>query len=391
MKFMMLFPAVLIDFPNSKVCLIGEWSIAPSIRDLFNHSLHTGQIPSEWKSANVTPVHKKEQKEPAENYRTISLLPILGKVLEHCVCVRFYDHIKHLVTESQHGFLRQRSCVTQLLSVLHAIGQSLVKNIQTDIVYLDFANAFNSVDHQILLQKLKSYGMRGQLYKWFVDYLNGHCQRVVIDGASSHWAPVTSGVPQGSILGPILFVIFINDLPDILSNEKMASLYADDTEVYNPIRSIADCEKVQQSLTNLECWSRDNNLDFNSSKRKVLTITRKISPWTYAYQMNSKAVLRVEKELGVCVNSNLSWNDHIFTITAKGNKMLGLLKRTCPLMTNTTVRWTLYLTLVRSQLSYATEVWSPYTAKLISKVESVQRRATAWILKLKRGEIAYKQ
>ena len=309
------------------------------------------------------------------------------------MCVRFFDHIRHLITESQHGFLRQRSCVTQLLSALHAIGQSLDKNVQTDIVYLDFAKAFDSVDHQILLQKLKSYGVRGQLYKWFVDYLNGRCQRVVIDGASSHWAPVTSGVSQGSILGPILFVIFINDLPDILPNEKMASLYADGTKVFNPIRSIADCEKVQQSLTNLECWSRNNNLDFNSSKCKVLTITRKKSPLTYAYQMNSKAVLRVEKEkdLGVCVNSNLSWHDHIFTITAKGNKMLGLLKRTCPLLTNTTVRRTLYLTLVRSQLSYATEAWSPYTAKLISKVESVQRRATVWILKLKRGEIAYKQ
>jgi hypothetical protein len=138
---------------------------------------------------------------------------------------------------------------------------------------------------------------------------------------------------------------------------------------------------------------RDNNLDFNSSKCKVLTITRKKSPLTYTYQMNSKAVSRVEKEkdLGVCVNSNLSWNVHIFTITAKRNKMLGLLKRTCPLLANTTVRWMLYLTLVRSQLSYATEVWSPHTTKLISKVESVQRRATAWILKPKRGEITYKQ
>ena len=193
--------------------------------------------------------------------------------MERCVCVRFYDHIRNLITESQHGFLRQRSCVTQLLSVLHAIGQSLDKNIQTDIVYLDFAKAFDSVDHQILLQKLKSYGVRGQLYKGFVDYLNGRCQREVFDGASSHWAPVTSGVPQGSILERILFVIFINDLPEILPNQKMASLYADDTKLYNSIRSIADCEKVQQSLTNLECWSRDNNLDFNSSKCKVLTTT----------------------------------------------------------------------------------------------------------------------
>ncbi len=172
----------------------------------------------------------------------------------------------------------------------------------------------------------------------------------------------------------------------------MGALYADDTKVYNSIRSIAGCEKVQQALTNLECWSRNNNLDFNSSKCKVLTITRKKYPLTYDYQMNSKAVSRVEKEkdLGACVNSNLTWNDHIFTITAKGNRMVGLLKRTCPLLTNTTVRRTLYLTLVRSQLTYDTEVWSRHTTKLISKVESVQRRATAWILKSKR-ELPYKQ
>ena len=230
--------------------------IAPSICVLFNRSLHTGNVPSQWKSANVAPVHKKDLKEPAEHYRPISLLPIVGKVLERCVCIRLYDHVKHLITKAQHGFLRRRSCVTQLLSVLHTIGQ---------------------------------------LYDWFVDYLSGRRQRVVVNGATSSWAPVTSGVPQGSLLGPFLFVIFINDLPDILRDETLAALYADDTKLYEPITSVGDCENVQQALTNLDQWNRENNLDFNESKCKVLTITRRKSPLTYAYHMNSKKLSRGER------------------------------------------------------------------------------------------------
>ena len=370
-----------------------SFQIAPSVCELFNHSLHTGQIPSEWKSANVTPVHKKDRKEPAENYRPISLLPILGKVLEREVCFRLYDHVKHQITKFQHGFLRQRSCVTQLLSVLHNIGQSLDKNIQTDIIYLDFAKAFDSVDHNILLHKLKLYGVTGHLHEWFADYLSGRCQRVVIDGVVSSWAPVTSGVPQGSILGPVLFALFINDLPNVLPDETMAALYADDTKVYKSIRSKADCEILQHALTSLGSWSTDNNLDFNQSKCKVLTITRKKTALVYAYHMGSKNLSRVDKEkdLGVDVCANFKWDVHTHTIIGKANRMLGLLKRTCPLLTSNSVRRTLYLTHVRSQLCYASEVWSPNTVKLSKRVESVQRRATTWILNCNHGELTYQQ
>ena len=133
--------------------------IAPSLCSLFNHSLRAGRFPSEWKSADVTPVHKKDLLEPAENYRPISLLPIASKVMEHCVCNRLYSHVSQSITSLQHGFMRSCSCSLQLLSVLHSIGEALDKNKQTDILYFDFAKAFDTVDHAILIEKLKWYSV----------------------------------------------------------------------------------------------------------------------------------------------------------------------------------------------------------------------------------------
>ena len=280
-------------------------------------------------------IHKKDSKEPAENYRPISLLSIVSKVLERCVYFRFHDHILHHISQAQHGFLRKRSCVTQLLSVFHTIGHDLDKNIQTDILYLDFAKAFDSVDHAIVLEKLRGYGVTGSVLGWFADYLNGRIQRVVVDGVTSTWSPVTSGVPQGSILGPLLFVIFINDLPDVVQNGTETALYADDTKLHNTISSTDDCKCLQQSLTNLNCWSVQNNIRFNASKCKVLTITRKKTPVTYDYKLGTKSLTRVdsEKDLGVITSSELSWELQINCVISKANKTLGVLKRTCTQLT----------------------------------------------------------
>ena len=313
--------------------------------------------------------------------------------MERCVCNRLYSHVSQSITSLQHGFMRSRSCSSKLLSVLHSIGEALDKNKQTDILYLDFAKAFDTVDHVILIEKLKWYGVTGQLIDWFSDYLKDRSQRVVIEGTASERLPVTSGVPQGSLVGPLLFVIFINDLPDVIHEQTFTALYADDTKLHRTILSVKDCAILQQDLTSLNTWSRESNMKFNASKCKVLTITRKKTPVNHEYHLGDVNIQRVqeEKDLGVTITRNLTWDSHVMRIVLKANRMLGLLKRTCPLMTDIKVRRTLYLSLVKSQLTYATEVWSPASVNLRTILERVQRRATRWILRTRIGEMSYKQ
>ncbi|KXJ07571.1 RNA-directed DNA polymerase from mobile element jockey, partial [Exaiptasia diaphana] len=263
----------------------------------------------------------------------------------------------------------------------------------TDVIYLDFAKAFDSVDHKILLAKLKAYGISGQLLSWLTDYLSGRFQRVVLEGASSQWAPVTSGVPQGSLLGPLLFVIFINDLPDVAEEGVNTALYPDDTKIFGAVKNGNDCETIQTTLSNMAEWTQVNNIDFNASKCKTLTVTRKKQPLEHNYCLNNKQLDRVseEKDLGITVTSTLSWDKHVHAIVSKANKLLGLLKRTCPLLTKPAVRRTLYLSLVKSQLCFGSQVWSPCHIYLQGKIERVQRRATRWILQTRVGEMTYKE
>ena len=170
-------------------------------------------------------------------------------------------------------------------------------------MYLDFAKAFDSEDHTILLAKLRCYGLTGSALDWFVNYLNGRTQRVVVDGATSKWSSVTSGVSQGSILGPLLFVVFINALPDIVEARTGTALYADDTKLHKTITCNRDCASLQHSLSNLNLWTMENNLRFNVSKCKE--ITRKKNPIIHDYTLGSQNLTRVdsEKDLGITTTS----------------------------------------------------------------------------------------
>ncbi|CAB4009616.1 Hypothetical predicted protein [Paramuricea clavata] len=196
------------------------------------------------------------------------------------------------------------------------------------------------------------------MYNWFTDFLRGRTQHVVVHGATSEWSQFTSGVPQGLILGPMLFLLFINVLPDIIPPSTSTGLYADDTKLYKAIRSRQECDLLQESLSHADDWSKQSNIDFIASKCKVLTISRRKSQTETKYHLGSTELVRVDSDvdLGITVTRKLSWNQHITQIVSKANKMLGLLRRTCPLLTDRVARRTLYLSLVKSQLGYATEV-----------------------------------
>jgi len=181
------------------------------------------------KKANVVPVHKKGDKTTPKNYRPISLLPIVSKILERCIFNNIIPFLAPKIAACQHGFMKNRSTTTQLMEALHNISKILDNKKQTDVIYFDLSKAFDTVPHDLLLHKLKQFGIHGRLLKWITNYLTNRLQRVTCDGGTSSWLPATSGVPQGSILGPLLFPLYINDLPNCISDKTKWAIFADDT------------------------------------------------------------------------------------------------------------------------------------------------------------------
>ena len=357
--------------------------VAPSLCKLFNKSLQHGIVPRDWKLANVVPVYKKNNREHAENYRPISLLPIVSKVLERCIFINMKQFLSQLVNDCQHGFLQGKSCVTNLLEVLDYIGTCLDNGGQVDMLYLDMSKAFDRINHKRLIRKLSNSGIGGNLLNWFESYLTDRRQRVTVLGVTSSTLPVTSGVPQGSILGPALFLLYVNDLPEADLSSRVA-MFADDTKLFSAITSQEDVASLQADLVNLEHWSSQSGLSFNQSKCKHQTITRKIVPLTSSYKLEDTKVTTTdcERDLGVWVSSNLTWKKQVCNQTSKANKSLGYIKRNTRFVKSTEARRMFYLALVRSHFGYATQIWAPQSIELINHLERTQRRATKYILNL---------
>ena len=281
----------------------------------------------------------------------------------------------HIAPE-QHGFVRRRSTVTNLAEFTNDIAYHIDNKQQVDTIYTDFAKAFDSVNHRLLLHKIKGYGICGQLYDLLVSYLSERTQTVVMDGSRSKTEYVSSGVPQGSILGPLLFTLYVNDIPKCFKSSKCL-MYADDLKIYMPIKNVQECLLLQTDLNHLNVWCEMWKLKLNISKCKVLTFTNKKKNVTsFCYYMNNTMLERVQvmRDLGVLLSSDLSYNRHLDTIKPKALKLLGLIRRNCAKQFSHTTNRLLFIALVRPQLEYASVVWNPYQKTKIDGLEKVQTR-----------------
>lgn len=355
---------------------------------LFNVSFSTGCIPPDWKTALVVPVHKKGDKGSVENYRPISLTSLVMKVFERCIKNALYMACESSLDPRQHGFINDRSCTTQMIPFTNDLALTLNNKSKMDIIYFDFAKAFDSVSHDLILKKLKHlYHIDGLMLKFIKAYLKERQQQVGIGGDKSSMIPVRSGVPQGSILGPLLFVLFINDIFSCISEGTSVALYADDTKIWREILSYSDHHILQNDIDKLFEWSNINKMNFHPKKCKVLTVTMQRNildclPFsTYFYEMDNVIIDYVtsQMDLGVKINGKLLWGAHCNDLVAKANSRLGLLKRTCHFTTNLRQKRAFYLSLVRSIFEHCSTIWSPQNSTHINKFVAIQKRAVKWI------------
>ena len=359
------------------------------IYHLFISSISTGRIPSQWCTHCIIPIHKSGDKTQVTNYRPISLLCILSKVLERIIYNRIMNFAMNSFTLHQFGFLPKRSTLQQLILFTEKLLDGKSNKNEVDVIYMDFRKAFDSVSHNALLSKLQALGISGKLWSWLETYLKTRAQCVRIGDKYSDLCEVLSGVPQGSILGPLLFGIFINDLP-LSVDHSTPYLYADDTKCLNTIHSLADMQDLQNDLDNVSTWSLRWRLFFNESKFVHIRFCSSNSDSTTTYKIKDRAIDRksYHKDLGIYYSYNLTWTEHYKHISVKAYNTLGLLRRSFK-TNNIQAKKQLYISLVRSQLLYCSQLWRPQLIRDIQNLERIQRRATKYILN--NYDLSYRQ
>ena len=311
------------DIP-ARILQLAANELAPALQIIFQKSLDTGKLPLSWSQANIAPIFKKGDRSLAVNYRPISLTSICCKILEHIIFTNIMNHFDcySVLTDRQHGFRSKHSTESQLIITTHDLAQSLNKKLQVDMIILDFSKAFDTVPHNRLLNKLDRYGIRNKTHTWISNFLKYRKQRVVIGGEHSTWTQVMSGVPQGTLLGPLLFLTYINDLPNNINSS--IRLFADDCVLYREIKNEIDSQELQKDLNSLMKWECDWQMNFNPKKCFVMRLTHARHMTRFNYILGDKSLQETDNHpyLGVHITNDLTWNKHIHQITATANRTL---------------------------------------------------------------------
>lgn len=350
-------------------------SLSLPLSILFNKSLMNRKFPTRWKISYVSPIFKEGDKNDVSNYRPVSILCAISKIFERLVFNMLFDQIKSEIHHSQHGFFAKRSTQTNLMEYVSNVAQSIIDGGQVDTIYTDFSKAFDKVDHALLVAKLKRFGFKDNLLNWFDSYLTERSQFVVIGGTKSHRIVPSSGVPQGSILGPLLFILFINDL---LSSLSSGSGFADDLKIYRKINDIYDCNILQSDVHKIVNWCAANKMIINIKKCAVMSTSYSRNKCIFPYKIHDDELQRVstKKDLGVIMDDKLSFSAHVEAITKKSYRMLGFIFRCGKYFNGQKSMMLLFNALVRNRLEYCSTVWNPYYANAVEQVERVQRKFT---------------
>ena len=354
---------------------------------LWNRSFSDGVVPACLKRQQITPVFKKGSKMEAKNYRPVALTSHMIKTFERVVRNRLVDHLEGhgLFNDGQHGFRRNRSCLTQLLNHYDNILRDLNDGFEVDVVYLDMEKAFDKVDIKILLAKLERYGIRGKLHRWIKDFLTGRIQTVAVDGVQSRPEFVVSGVPQGTVLGPLLFLVYMIDIESLLAGTALT--FADDSKLRKAIKAISDKNELQCNLDTFARWALENNMSLHQDKFEVMNYTLRSTQLLRELPFSTEAYLykgpggdtitpsSSVKDLGVLLSANCTWSEHIGTVAAKARRMSGWALSVFQDRSDDTML-TLLKSIIRPQVEYCCPLWSPVKKGDIAAIEEAQRHFT---------------